>query len=109
MARPPRRERASPSAGTSAPAMNGYPARSIFMGDGGQKSEGRIRPRLRGASGRRNCLLSMGSAPHHRRLARTAAADDVFHLILQVQIAYLEVDFFELFGFREVVSSGQAV
>jgi hypothetical protein len=49
-------------------------------------------------------------APHHGcRLTGTVPADDVFHLIFQVEFALLEGDFFELFRFREVISSGQTV
>ena len=30
------------------------------------------------------------------------AANDVFHLILQVELNFLQPDFFELFGLRQV-------
>ena len=44
-ARPRRRVRASAAAGTRAPAMNGYPARSIFMEDDGRRKAKAGRPR----------------------------------------------------------------
>ena len=36
---------------------------------------------------------------------RGVAAQNAFHLIFQLELDLLQSDFFELFGFREVVSS----
>src|SRR5687767_1331776 len=37
------------------------------------------------------------------------AAENTLHLVLQLKFALLEGDFFELFGFGEVIPSGQVV
>ena len=103
---------ARPSAGTSAPAMNGYPARSIFMERQPARKAKAGRARCVGAhpATRICCRRSFSPAPSRGSPARgPAAADDVFHLILQVEFSFLEGDFFELFRFREVVSVGQGV
>src|SRR5262245_21115314 len=64
------------SATRSAPPMNGKPA--------GSMRNRRLRLRLRGA----------------------VPAQDVFHLVLELELPLLEGDLFDLFGFREVMLGG---
>src|SRR5262245_16936294 len=44
-----------------------------------------------------------------RRLGRAVMPQHAFHLILELELAFLQGDFFELFGFREVLSGGETM
>jgi hypothetical protein len=41
--------------------------------------------------------------------AQAVTAEHVLHLILELQLAFLEGGFFELLGFRKEVAAGQAM
>src|SRR3954453_24046113 len=85
-------------------------------GDGG-KSRGPGARRVRvetPVAGRRPSMNGMRRRISVMRRVRRAAvmgvaAQDVLHLILQQELAFLQSDFFELFGFGEIVAGRQVV
>ena len=82
--------------------MNGNPARSIFMDEGGRNTKGQHRRWP--AAGPENCRVS-GARQWLAVCASDsvgAAAQDHLHLILQLELTLFQGDFFDLFGFRKV-------
>src|SRR5687767_7587324 len=61
------------------------------------------------AEGRPENAVEILTANRVGTVARAVPPKDVFHLVLQPQFLLLEADFFELFGFREVVAGRETV
>src|ERR671937_3036773 len=80
----------------------------------GAEREKRYRenPRDSGARNERECQRAAnerqaGGIQTQPLTLLTVAAQDVFHPVFQLELAFLEVDFFELLRFREVMLGGQ--
>src|SRR5262249_15878909 len=54
-------------------------------------------------------LYMASTRRRERRFRRAVLPHDHFHLILELELALLEGDFFELFGFRKVLAGCEAV
>jgi hypothetical protein len=57
----------------------------------------------------RNAVVRSAMRGVGRAIVRRMPAQNAFHLILQVEFAFLQPDFFELFGFGEVMAGRQVV
>src|SRR5206468_4755828 len=79
---------AAAAATTRAPTMKGTPAGSMRV-----RSAPRVRP----------CRERRG------RLGLPVPPQDVLHAVLQLQLSFFQGDFFDLFGFREVMLGGELV
>ena len=90
--------------------MNGQPARSIGNICGGCEAGTEI-PSLAGGGPARGC--AGGPTPERlrrdRRSGRRVVVPDFFHPILQLQFAFLQGDFLELFVVGEVVLGGECL